>query len=301
MYYYFLIFIAVVLLALNLSTSKLFQSRIGNSITNSLLFTALSGLAVGVIFFIVNGFKLSVTPYSAFMALIVAILSCTYTLIGFKIFSLGNFSVYTMFLMLGGMLLPYFFGVIFLEEGISIPRVIGVILLAVSMIFPVLSAKTEKKDSGRLVLFFTLCLIVFALNGFVSITTKIHQISGFETVSATDFTILANGINGLLSAAALTVICAVKKTKPIEQAITGKTVAFIAAVVCVSAILNGTSYLLQLIGAANVPASVLYPMVTGGSVALTAVVGAVGFKEYPGKKHLIGLIISFAATFLFLF
>ena len=57
----------------------------------------------------------------------------------------------------------------------------------------------------------------------------------------------------------------------------------------------------QLIGAANVPASVLYPLVTGGSVVLSAVAGLLFFKEKPDKISGIGLLLSFAATFLFLF
>ena len=299
--YYIHILIAVVLMALNLSMSKLFQSKLGNSITASLLFISLSSLAISVIFFIFNGFKLEVTPFSALMAAIVSVLYCCYTMIGFKIFALGDFSIYTMFLMLGGMLLPYFFGIIFLDEGISIPRIIGVILLVVSMVFPVLSTSSKNKSSNKTLLFIFLCMVVFTLNGFVSITSKVHQVSELATVSATSFTILSNGISGIIAGILLIIICTVKKVKPLDQPLTKKLTAFIVTVVCVSAILNGSSYLLQLIGAAHVPASVLYPMSTGGSVVLTAVVGAVGFKEYPSKKHLIGLILSFASTFLFLF
>ena len=46
---------------------------------------------------------------------------------------------------------------------------------------------------------------------------------------------------------------------------------------------------------------VLYPMVTGGSVVLSAVAGRIFFREKPDRITLAGLILSFIATFLFLF
>ena len=47
---------------------------------------------------------------------------------------------------------------------------------------------------------------------------------------------------------------------------------------------GGGSYLLQLIGAEHLPATVLYPMVTGGTIIFTAVAGRVFFKEKISKK-----------------
>ena len=98
-------------------------------------------LTENLLFFCIGGFRLAVTPYSLLMAAIIAGLCCLYTLIGFKMLALGNMSVYTMFLMLGGMLLPYLYGVFSLGESVSIWRIVGVILLALSMVFPVLGAK----------------------------------------------------------------------------------------------------------------------------------------------------------------
>ena len=75
----------------------------------------------------------------------------------------------------------------------------------------------------------------------------------------------------------------------------------VVVVLAAYALCNGISYTLQLLSAGKVPASVMYPMMTGGSVVLTAVAGLVFFHEKPDKISLIGLILSFAATFLFLF
>lgn len=299
--YYLMILVAVVLLALQFCTNKFYQLRFGNAVTASLLFTALNGLVTALLFFCIGGFRLAVTPYSFGMAAIIAILCCTYTLIGFKMFALGNMSVYTMFLMLGGMLLPYLYGVLWLEESVTVWRILGVILLALSMVFPALGTKDDETKKKTRTLFLLLCLVVFTLNGFVSITSKMHQISDRLIVGENDFVILSNGLNGLISSAALFVMCLTRRTAPLQEPLTGRSMGLIAGIICASAACNGTSYMLQLIGAANVPASVLYPMVTGGMMVLSAVAGMLFFREYPDRKTAIGLLLSFAATFLFLF
>lgn len=67
------------------------------------------------------------------------------------------------------------------------------------------------------------------------------------------------------------------------------------------AVCNGTSYYLQLIGAAHIDASMLYPIVTGGSVVLSALAGILFFREIPPKWTRIGLAVTFTATLFFLF
>ena len=70
--------------------------------------------------------------------------------------------------------------------------------------------------------------------------------------------------------------------------------------VVLAAIFDGCSFFFQQLGAAALPASVMYPLMTGGSIVLTALAGFLIFKEKPTRIALIGLAITFAATFLFL-
>ena len=306
MQYYLLILLAVVLLALQFSTNKLYQLKCGNTAAASLTFSTLSGLTTSVIFFVLTfamGEKFVITPYSLLMAAIIAVLCCTYTFIGFKIMSFGSMSVFMMFLMLGGMLLPYLFGVFYLDEGISAGRILGVILLVISMVFPVLS-----KDRSGGVIFVLLCAAVFTLNGCVSITSKLHQINTeFASCGTTTFVFLTNFMNCLISGIGLLIMNLSGRKKDEDSKFSDlsgtirKNAKTIALIVVGNAAFGGVSYMLQLIGAANVPASVLYPLVTGGSVVLSAAAGLLFFREKPDKVSGIGLLLSFAATFLFLF
>ncbi len=306
MQYYLLILLAVVLLALQFSTNKLYQLKCGNTAMASLTFSTLSGLTTSVLFFILTlamGETFTVTPYSLLMAAIIAVLGCTYTFIGFKIMAFGSMSVFMMFLMLGGMLLPYLFGVFYLDEPISAGRILGVILLVVSMVFPVLS-----KDRSGGVIFVLLCAAVFTLNGGVSITSKLHQINTeFAACGTTTFVFLTNIMNGIISALGLLILHLTGSRKTVDDQgttvmqVIRKNARGIVLIIVGNAAFGGLSYMFQLIGAANVPASVLYPLVTGGSVVLSAVAGLLFFKEKPDKVSAIGLLLSFAATFLFLF
>ena len=308
MIYYLYLLGAVILLALQFTINKFYQSKNGSAIMVSLLYTALSGIATGAIFFAINGLVLNVTPFSFVCAIGIALLCLCYTLLGFKIFSLGSFSVFTMFLMLGGMLLPFLYGLLFLGDAETMSpvslacRIVGVLLLIVSMIFPCLDSKGEGKDNKKTrVLFIALCLLVFFMNGFVSILSKLHQIeTGYPTVDTNSFVFLTNTINGMCSAFILFLLTLKNKGMPKLNASFHPWM-LIAAVVGY-ALCNGLSYLLQLLAAAStMPASVQYPMMTGGSVVLTAIAGRVFFGEKPSKKALVGIIVAFCATFLFLF
>lgn len=296
---------AVVLLALQFSTNKAYSLRCGSTARASLTFTTIAGLLSSVVSLIIalatgEGFR--VTTYSLIMAALVAIFCCTYTFIGFKIMSLGNMSVYTMFLMLGGMLLPYFFGVFWLGEDVSAARIIGVLLLIFSMAFPVISKNKEGKSS---VIFIVLCLAVFMLNGCVSISSKIHQINEvYDSVGSASFSCISNFINCIISACGLAVITSKNKKSDADREFSEKfsvNKKAVALIVTANAACNGVSYMLQLVSAGKLDASVMYPMMTGGSVVLSAIAGFIFFREKPDKISLIGLVLSFAATFLFLF
>ena len=309
MQYYIMILIAVVLLAVQFASNRAYSIRQGSSAKASLTFTTLVGFTCAVVMFliaVISGEGFVITPYSLGMGAIVAALCCSYTFIGFKIMALGSLSVYTMFLMLGGMMLPYLYGVFMLDEAVSVWRIIGFILLALSLVFPVVAREKAGKSS---VIFIVLCLAVFCLNGCVSITSKVHQINEVYAKSGSaSFSFITNSINAVMSAVGLAILNAREKKQSGQKdgsaAVAEKpktSVGVIAVIVLINAVAGGVSYVLQLVSAAHVAASALYPMITGGSVVLSALAGLICFKEKPDRISLIGLILSFAATFLFLF
>jgi multidrug transporter EmrE-like cation transporter len=67
-----------------------------------------------------------------------------------------------------------------------------------------------------------------------------------------------------------------------------------------AAAISGISYLLQLTGAKELPATVLYPMVTGGCIIFSALSGRIFFKEKLSTYQLVSIGLCFVGTLLFL-
>ena len=67
------------------------------------------------------------------------------------------------------------------------------------------------------------------------------------------------------------------------------------------AVVSGAGYLLQLFGAVKLDASVLYPIVTGGTVVLSTLFAWGVYKEKPTLPITLGITLTAVATVLFAF
>lgn len=287
---YLLLIAAVVLLGADFSCNKIYQGSFGASMGSSFLYNALVGLLSTVIFFILNGFSLSVTPFSLIMVILMTVCVICYKLIGFCILKCsGSLTQYTLFLMTGGMLLPYIWGVCFLNEPVSPFRIAGLIIISFGVALPNIS---KTSVTPKLIL---MCISVFLLNGAVSIISKMHQAQTvFPSVSATDFVILSN-LFCFIIAGVLFLI-----TRKKHGFRTGAPIKRALIITAASSVFGGGSYLLQLIGASHLPATVLYPIITGGSIIASAAADWLIFKVKPSKTLILSICLCFVGTLLFL-
>lgn len=306
MKYYFIVLLAVIGLAVNFCLTKLYQNRTGTGFRISVLFNIITGAFTAILFFFINGFmngfSLHFTSFSWLMAALLLLFCGSYALIGFKIIAIGNIAVYTLFLMLGGMMLPYFFGLIYLEETFSYLRLAGLILMVVAIALSGMSDSKQKKRHSSL-LFFVLCMIVFCLNGGGSIVSKIHQLpeNEFRAVLSPVFVMMAGIIRVVVFSLIYLGICIKDRKTPQDQRSSPiKLSPFVIGIMLASSAVDGASYLCQLIGASHLPATVLYPMITGGSVVLTALAGRIFFKQKLSVFATVGIVLCFAATLFFL-
>ncbi|MBR5767648.1 MAG: hypothetical protein IKX86_03090 [Clostridia bacterium] len=318
---YLSILAALVLLVLFFASGKSVQKKTGSGALPALTYSCVRSLVGAVILFLAYCLIYrrlpTVTGYSLLLASTLAVFACTYTLIGFRIMKYGSLSVYMVFLMLGGMIIPYLYGVIFLKEALTPCRIIGVVLIMISLLFPLADKRQPvgetKGGRGGKVIFAVLCFAVFLLNGMVCIITKTHAsgILGYPTSDDPTFVILCAAACCIISGIELLVLLALQKLKKQpenggaddspEPFRVGAAVRAAMLFIVLAAIFDGGSFFLQQVGAKELPASVMFPIMTGGSVVLTALAGFLLFKERPGKMELIGLILTFASTFLFLF
>ena len=265
--YYAMLTFAVILIAFNFTLTKLYQKKNGVSEKAGYLFNSLVGLFTALIFFASNGFTVNITPFSAIMGFSYAALVTFYTIIGFKILEYGTMALYTLFLMVGGMTIPYIYGLLFLDEKFSYLRTLALFIIMAGVALANYSG--EKLDKKRLMM----CIAVFVLNGFVSVTSKIHQIEAvYDTVDTQEFVIIT-GVAKFIFAVLLT--------------------AGSAAVV-------GLSSFIQLIGAANLPATVIYPFFTGGTIVFSSLAGMIFYREKITLKTAISIFLCFVGTLMFL-
>lgn len=244
---YLLVLAATVLLAFEFAFSKKYQSLEGANLVSGLKFNLISGICKAVIFFALSGFKFEFSLFSLICAFIMTVCAMAYNITGFKILKLGDMSTYSVFLMCGGMLLPYFYGVLFLDEKISVFRIIGVLIIVGAVI---LSANAKFKFNLP---FLALCIAVFILNGCVSIVSKYHQINvTFSPVDATVFVMYTGIFKFLISAVMLIFSKEGCSNKPflIKKSL--------LLIIIISAV-SGLSYMLQLIGAKKFACNGTFP------------------------------------------
>ena len=287
--YYAMLTFAVILLAFNFALTKLYQKKNGVSKKAGYLFNSMVGLFTALIFFVANGFTVSVTPFSVVMGFSYAALVTVYTIIGFKILEGGTMALYTLFLMVGGMTIPYIYGLLFLDEKFSYLRTLALLVIMAGVVLS--NYSEEKLDKKRLLM----CIAVFVLNGFVSVTSKLHQIEEmYDTVDTQSFVIIT-GIAKFIFAGIL--YFTARKEKSENNKLPFR---YIALLTAGSAAIVGLSSFFQLIGAANLPATVIYPFVTGGTIVFSGLAGMLFYREKITLKTAISIFLCFVGTLMFL-
>ena len=286
---YLILALAVILMALDNAIRKRFQLSSGSSLSAGLYFNVILGGSAALLFWCVNGFRLSLTPYSLILALLQAGLAVGYTLIGFRIMR-ESVSLYALFLMTGSMIIPWLWGVIFLKEVPSTLQICGLCLILAAIF---ISKGGASQLSGKLL---PLCLAVFVLNGLAGMLTKLHQTeTAYAAVPPMDFLVLVNLSKLVLSLAALIPGPQLRKPLPSGMLSLKK---MLPILLCTA--VSGMAYFLQLTAAGKVRATVMYPVITGGGVICSMLCAWLFFHEKPAKPMRIGAMLCLVGTLFFL-
>lgn len=303
---YILILLAVIGIAIQFSLTKLYQKRTTppglpaqEALLHSMQFSLPCSLIAGSFFLALNGFRLEFSLFSLGMAVLLSLIGICSSFLGIVVLSKGPISIYTLFMMLGGMLLPFLVSVFLWDESLSPFRIVGMVLLVAALFLPVLEQKSEK--SSRV--FFLLCGVIFLLNGATSVFSKTHQVSA-GAVDVNSFLVLTNCCNVVLTSIALLFLrrrlVHAEKTERSEYGFKNGLWGNVLIVVGY-AVISGCAYMFQLIGAVDLDASLLYPMVTGGTIVFSTLAGFLFFRERPGRWTVISTVVTLGATLLFLF
>ena len=289
---YLPILLSVVLLAFGFILQKAYQKRSKDTIEGGIDFGIISAGFSIILLIVTSGFSISFTWFSAINAVMKSACCLAYTIIGFWIMKKGSVAIYMLFLMSGGMLVPSVWGWIFLDEEPRLMHILGLIIILVSII---LNNIGKEKFNVKVLL---MCCAVFVLNGFVSVFSKLHQVNTtYDMVPTLDYTMLSM-VASLAMSLVLKAVLSFKKATKVKAKRKFSWIPII--IVAVYSVLCTFSSILQLEGAKNIPASMLYPMITGGSIALTGVFALIFFKEKLTVRGWISVVLCCAGTCLFI-
>ena len=155
--------------------TKIYESATRQTVNTALLMLVVTSMTGAVMYFAVGGFSVQFSAASFVWAGVFGLIMIPYYVIGIKVLSLGSLAVYSLFMMLGGMLVPLFYGVILLKERITLSQGIGSVLLVVFIILQSLVQKTQTHEQtenkkGK-TLYFILCIAIFLINGLTGVIT----------------------------------------------------------------------------------------------------------------------------------
>lgn len=309
MIYYVMLLGASFLFGSQFMVTKSFEKNCGKTLQSSIEFSVLYSFFAGTIFltikFIGNGFTFTPDPFSLLMALGLAVVNIVSSAAGLKTLSLGDIAVYSLFMMLGGMIVPFVAGVLFLHEKASAFNIVGLAIMIFALALPVFFKKKDEQNEEKTdgegrkkgsFAFYLLCTMLFLLNGLSSTFSKFNSVKGGAL--GAEFTAYTFGIQFVLSGITfLAMRLFFKKENEAPVIFKPKAIGCGAAFGAI----NGTAFLLSSIAAENIPAVAQYPLITGATIIFSSILAAIIYKEKPSKVQLVQILISFAATVLFMF
>ena len=281
--YYALVFGATILFALQFLFNQKFETVRGSDLKSALEFTLYKNSVIVIMMLIISGFKIVITPFSAALSVVYAAACILMTYFSLKAFAVANLSVYSVFSMLGGMLLPFLLGVGFYNEKLTVFKIVCCVLIAISVLLNLKGGKQSKKA-------FLYYMAVFVLNGGVGVISTIHQNSDLPHTDSTGFMFLSSLAGVIIGA--LWMMIKYKKIPLIK----GKALLYTSGY----GIFNGVGNWLLLISLIHLPASVQYPLVTGGVMVFSTVISIIR-KEKLTKTDYIAAAVSFIASVLMAF
>lgn len=284
--YYLVIVFASLLFSVNTFFNKTYQKNEGESFEKLMLFMWVSSICGVFIMLCFSGFKIKISTFALLMAALNSLVHITNTIIAMKCISKVNLSLYSLFLMSGGMILPTLYGFIFNGESLSATKAICIILLIIALFVSV------GKLSNCKGLFY--CILVFFGNGMYGVITSIYKTKSTVYIPDANYNMFVL-LYAFIICSVMLLFIAPKYKKEHETslfALNKPKQSYPAAFFYIFA--NGTGNFL-LLWALNkgVEVSIQYPVTTGGTIIFNTVLSIL-LKEKVPKRNFVAVAIAFA-------
>ena len=237
--------------------------------------------AIGTLLFLVlgliNGFSLHL--HTALFGIGYGIFLCISMHTGFKALSMGPMAL-TSILASFSLIIPFLFGILFWNEALTLFKILGILLLLLSILFINL-----KKETGFSTKWFFYAVITMIANGICSVIQKTHQ-TCFPALYQTEFMFWALLCVSIILLATHTVNT--NHNTPLRFSLLG-----IAA-----GIANCLANYIVLYLSATENASVLFPIISISNIITVWMIGIVLFKEKLRFLQVIGLMTGVLSVVL---
>ncbi len=119
---YILVCLSVIMFGICFNANDKYRENAGSKLGAAILCTFIGSLVGAVMLFAANSFKLEFSPISLLIAFGAAITGIAYTFCALKALATVNLSLYSLFSMLGGMVLPFIVGIAFFGEDLTVAK-----------------------------------------------------------------------------------------------------------------------------------------------------------------------------------
>ena len=243
------------------------------------------------IHFDVSGLNPGFTWFTLLIAVLSVINGFLFTYCSFKVLGIVNLSMFSLFAMLGGMVIPFFQGIVFYKEPITLAKIIAVIFITLALICTIdFNKKSSSKTDKKAYIYY---FGVFMLNGLGGALSKIYSSAPQQIrISDAGYSIWLSLLNTIIAGIVLLVAFPKKRA---EQNGVGFTDTAICAT---SGVLNKVANFMLIVAlTSGIDASVQYPMVTGG-VMIVSTLAAYLTDKKPTKKEVLSIAIAFIGTLM---
>lgn len=181
------------------------------------------------------------------------------------------------------LMIPTFHGIFFLKESLTVIKIIGMLLVLISLYF-VGDVKKVERISVKWVIY---AALAFFGNGMCTTVQKMYQLKSGGDFK-TEFMIIALAVTAVV----LIALCFAKeKSIPVPKLKNGGLVAI--GVGLFNALVNMLVMML-----ARYPAAIVFPTIQGGSIILTYFISRYGFREKLSLNQNIGFYIGVLSVIL---
>ena len=281
--YYALIMLSVAMLGGCFALNDVYRKMRASNLLSSMESSCIGAVAALIILFIINGIKLEFTPFALIMSFFASINGIAFTYLSFKALETTNLSLYSLFSMLGGMILPFAQGIIFYNEEFTVAKMVCVAFICAAL------AVTVKKGNGKRGYIYYIG--IFVLNGMSGVISKFYNELPFEKTSAAAYSMYSAAWTVVVSGI-LWILLANSKSYNMPRLTLGA-----GAVAAAKGSVNRVANFILVLALAHVDASVQYPMVTGGVMIMSTAICLFG-KNKPSRREIVSVGLAFIGLLL---